>query len=36
VLFLVALTAVVVGTAIGAAAGLLRQARPGLLREAAP
>ena len=35
-LFLVALTAVVLTTAAGAAAGLLRAARPGLLREAAP
>ena len=35
-LFLTALTAVVVVTAAGAAAGLLRAARPALLREAAP
>ncbi|MCU1622061.1 MAG: hypothetical protein JWL79_906 [Frankiales bacterium] len=35
-LFLVVLAAVVVATAAGAALGLLRQARPGLLREAAP
>ena len=35
-LFLVALTAVVVTTAAGAATGLLRAARPGLLREVAP
>lgn len=35
-LFLVGLTAVVLATAAGAAVGLLRQARPGLLREAAP
>ncbi|MCW2708833.1 MAG: hypothetical protein JWM22_2675, partial [Frankiales bacterium] len=27
---------VVVATAAGAAAGLIRQARPGLLRESAP
>ena len=35
-LFLVALAALVAATAAGAAAGLIRQARPGLLREAAP
>jgi hypothetical protein len=35
-LFLVALAAVVVATAVGAAAGLIRHARPRLLREAAP
>ncbi|MCW2706219.1 MAG: hypothetical protein JWM22_61 [Frankiales bacterium] len=35
-LFLPALAAVVVATAAGAAAGLIRQARPGLLRESAP
>ena len=35
-LFLVGLVAVVLATAVGAAAGLIRQARPGLLREAAP
>jgi putative ABC transport system permease protein len=34
--FLAALVAVVLTTALGAAAGLLRAARPGLLREAAP
>jgi ABC-type antimicrobial peptide transport system permease subunit len=36
VLFLVGLAAVVVATAAGAALGLVRAARPGLLREAAP
>jgi putative ABC transport system permease protein len=35
-LFLLALAAVVVATAVGAAAGLIRQARPSLLREGAP
>lgn len=35
-LFLTGLAALVVATALGAAAGLIRQARPGLLREAAP
>jgi hypothetical protein len=35
-LFLLALTALVLSTAVGAALGLLRHARPELLREAAP
>jgi hypothetical protein len=35
-LFLLALSAVVIATAAGAAAGLVRAARPQLLREAAP
>ena len=35
-LFLLALAAVVVATAVGATAGLIRHARPRLLREAAP
>jgi len=36
VLFLLVLAAVVLTTAVGAAVGLLRQARPTVLREAAP
>jgi len=36
VLFLLVLAAVVLTTAVGAAVGLLRQARPAVLREAAP
>jgi ABC-type antimicrobial peptide transport system permease subunit len=36
VLFLVALTALVLATAVGAAVALTRHARPALLREAAP
>jgi len=36
VLFLAGLTVVVLVTAVGAALGLLRQATPGVLREAAP